>query len=258
MAVDPDAGFDGQIVLDEPMNSGAPADTGLLTAKFVHYPGSQQLIVWLPSSGYEGFGELRLTGPAGVVEVAPVRDRLNGSVQILWDTFFWPPGDYRLEIDRTAGGRHQLGLRKLQAGEPPPVPEPPTPEPELFERNDRGEIIYRDGAGAIIPDADLILRETVRRDMARRFGRRLEFEGNFRGGTIHYLDGDRRISFWHEMAGGGYHMFIDIPPPSRWESSTGAPLSEREEIVRFVAEETRRRQAPNWSFEITETEIRYF
>lgn len=257
MAVDPDAGFDGHIVLDEPVCSGLTAGGGLLTAKFVHYPGAQQLIVWLPTSGYHGYGELRVAGPDGQVEAGPVRDRLNGSVQILWNTLGWPPGEYRIEVDGPDGARHVLCLRKLPEGEQPRSPPAPPVEPEPIERNERDEIVYRSGAGAVLPDLDLIMREEAIAGMARRFSRRLEFEGNFRAGTIHYIDNVRRIPFFHEMAGGGYHMYIEIPHPDRWEEATGAPLSERAEIVQFVAEETRRIQAPDWSYEISETEIRY-
>ncbi len=258
MAGDTDTVFDGHIVLQEPLNAGPASSAGLLTARFVHYPGAQQLIVWLPGSGYEGYRDLRVDGPAGIVEEEPVARRLNGSVQIVFYTLAWPPGDYRIEISHDEDWRHVLSMTKLEAGVAPPADPPPQPEPELFERNARGDIIYRDGTGAVIPDADMILREEVFAKMRKGLRPRLEFEGNFRGGTIHYIDGDRRISFWHEMAGGGFHMFIDIPPVERWEAATGAPLSERDDIVSFVAEETRRRQASAWSYEITETEIRYF
>jgi len=258
MAADAEQVFDGQIALEDPVNEGAPDDADVLKARFVHYPGSQQLMVWLPSSGYDGYGGLRVSGPAGLVEAATVRERLNGSVQILWNTLAWPPGDYRIEIDRLDGGRHVLVLRKLEEGVPLPAPPPAPPEPELFKRNERGEIIYRDGAGAIVPDADRALREEATARLVRRFGRRLEFEGNFRAGSIHYVEGDRRITFWHEMGGGGCHMFIDLPPPEKWEAATGAPLREREDIVNFVAEETRRRQAPSWTYKITNTEISFW
>lgn len=259
MAAGDDDVFDGHIVPGEPVNSGdGAAGAGLLTVRFVHYPGAQQLIIWLPQSGYQGYGDLRLTGPGGLVESAPVRDRLNGSVQILWNTLGWPPGSYRLEIDRDDGVQHRLGMTKLEAGAAPPEPAAPEPEPELFQRDECGEIIYRDGAGNVLPNADLDLREKVLADMARRFNRRLEFEGTFRGGTVHYIDSVRRIAFWHEMAGGGYHMMIDIPAADRWEAATGTPLAERDEIVRFVAEETRRVQAPSWNFEITATDIRFY
>ena len=76
----------------------APAEIGFLTLRFVHYPGAQQLILWLPQSGYHGYGDVTLTRTGAVVDLAAVRDRLNGSVQILWDTLPWAPGDYVITI----------------------------------------------------------------------------------------------------------------------------------------------------------------
>ena len=51
----------GQIKLGDIVNTGDNAkDIGLLTARFVHYPDCQQLIVWLPEYGGRGYGTLRL------------------------------------------------------------------------------------------------------------------------------------------------------------------------------------------------------
>jgi hypothetical protein len=257
MAVEDDV-FDGHIVLEEAVADGLAVEAGLLKAKFVHYPGSQQLIVWLPSSGYDGYGDLRVSGPSGEVERGPVRSRLNGSVQILFATLNWPPGAYRIEIDVEGGGCHVLAMRKLETGVEPPAPPPPVPEPELFQRDELGQIIYRDGFGKVIERGDVAIRAAAAASLAARFSRQLKFEGNFRSGKIIYVEGERRIEFWHEMAGGGYHMTVDIPTAEHWERATGAPLSERDDIVRFVAEETQRQQAPSWSFEITASDIRYF
>jgi hypothetical protein len=117
--------------------------------------------------------------------------------------------------------------------------------------------IYRDGAGNIIPNVDVELRKQASEAIARRFGRRLEYEGNFRAGIIVYVDSVRRIRFQHEMAGGDYKFIIDVPSVAHWEAATGAPLSERDEILRFVAEQVQREQASTWTFEIRDTEIAF-
>jgi len=244
--------FEGPVVVGRIQNASAPAEIGVVTVKAVHYPGAQQLVLWLPQTGYQGYCDVSLTGPGGtLIEQASVRDRLNGSVQILWDTLPWRPGAYRIEITHANDWRHSVELEKLVEGAAPP-PETPviaaapsSPEP----------MVYRDGFGNILPDADLELRKKVIKDIARRFARRIEYEGNFRAGIIIYVDGARRIRFSHEMAGAPYHFFIDVPSASTWEAATGAPLSDRDEILLFVATQVQREQASTWTFEIRDTDI---
>lgn len=247
--------FEGVVTIGPIANIAAPPDVGLLTLKTAHYPGAQQLILWLPQSGYSGYRDVQLMGADGaVIESAAVRDRLNGSVQILWDTLAWPPGRYRIEIGHEAGWRHVAELEKLEAGVAAPAPPAPAPEPAQDAPR-----IYRDGFGQIMPNVDLDIRAQAQEKMAQvfaeKFGPRLEYEGNFRGGTIIYIDGARRIRFWHEMAGAPYKFFIDIPSAEQWEAATQTPLAERDAIVRFVAETVQREQASSWTFEIRDTDI---
>lgn len=241
-----DDGFEGEIVLGEPANRAAPAGIGALKARFVRYDGCQQITLWLPQDGYSGYGTFRICGPGGVrLEEQDVTRRLNGRVQILIDTYQWPPGDYAIEILHRDGWSHELGLQKLEAGVAPPMPEPPPPPEPRSE-----PIVYRDGTGKILPNLDLEMRAKGLARLAARFSRRLEFEGNFRAGTIHYIEGDIRLPFYHEMCGGVVHFSIDIPPPEKWEAATGRPLAERDDIIAFLAEETQRRQARTWNFVI--------
>jgi hypothetical protein len=251
-----DPAHEGQIVIGVIATHDAPEAIGIPTVRYVHYPGAQQLILWLPQSGYHGYGDVTLSRGAHVIEKQTVRDRLNGSTQILWNTLPWPPGDYLIAITHAEGWRHQVALTKLAEGIDPPAPEPPPapPEPDV----EPAPIIYRDGAGNLIPNADLELRGAAQRDIARRFGQRLEYEGNYRAGTIHYIDGDHRISFYHEMCGGSMKFSIDIPAAAHWEAATGTPLSNRDEILKFVAEQVKRDQAPNWRYEITPGAIDFY
>lgn len=245
-------GFEGEIVLEEPANVGAPEGMARLSTQFVRYPGCQQLILWLPQPGRQGYGELRIIGPGGaMLEQAPVSSRLNGSVQILTDTYPWPPGDYRVEIDHEEGWRHELRMRKLEEGVAAPKPPAPTHE----EKPSDAERVYRDGFGNVIPNLDLELRRQVMENIVAKFTRRLEFEGNARAGVILYIDGERRIRFQHEMCIGRVKFSIDLPRPQHWEAQTSTPLAERDDIVDFVARETRRTQASSWSYEIHEDRI---
>lgn len=247
-----DTGFEGEIVLSEPVNVGAPDGQARLSTQFVRYPGCQQLILWLPQPGRQGYGEFRIVGPDGaVLERTPASSRLNGSVQILTDTYPWPPGAYRVEIDHEDGWRHELHMRKLEEGIAAPKPPQPTHE----EKPSDGERIYRDGFGNVIPNVDLEMRRDALESIVAKFSRRLEFEGNARAGVIIYIDGERRIRFSHEMCFGRVKFSIDLPRPPHWEAQTGAPLAERDDIVDFVARETRRTQASSWAYEIHEDRI---
>lgn len=239
-------GFEGEIVLDEPANAGAPETVGLLTAKFVRYPGSQQIVLWLPQDGHSGYLKLFISGPRGtVVEDADLTTRLNGRVQILIDTLPWPPGGYAIVITHRDGWHHVLHLRKLEEGAA--LPEPPPPDPG---DPDPAPIVYRDGAGHVLPNVDLQMRAKELARLTDRFSRRLEFEGNFRAGTIVYIEGEQRLPFTHEMCGGGVHFSIDIPPPDKWEADTGRPLADRADIVAYVAAETQRLKARSWRYVI--------
>ena len=243
-------GCDGEVVLGLPVNVNAPERVGDLKVRFVHYPGSQQVTLWLPQDGYAGYGRFRILGPGkAVIEEADVTARLNGHVQILIDTLPWPPGAYRIEIDHTDGWHHVLPLEKLEAGVALSVEAPPMLEPQA------GPLVYRDGFGKIIPDEDIELRASLQTRLARQFGKRLEFEGSARAGTIIYTDGDIRIPFSHEMCAGPVLISIDLPTPQRWENVTGRPLAEREAIIAFVAAETQREKASSWAYEIYDDRI---
>jgi hypothetical protein len=245
---------DGQIVIGDILTPDGPADLKPLSVKFVHYPGSQQLIVWLPKPAYQGYAELSVVCDGTDVERGPVTSRMNGSVQILFRTLEWPPGAYAITITHEEGWRHTVDLVKYAPGAEPKPPPPPPPEPVV----DKPPIVYRDGFGNVIPNTDLEMRAVALSDIARKFKRRIEYEGNYRAGTIHYIDGDRRISFWHEMAGGNMKFYIDIPTEEQWEARTGTPLSERADIIDFVAARVKQDQAPNWRYEITANSIDFY
>ena len=253
MPTDAAAAYEGHIVIGDIRTLDAPPEIGVLTLRFVHYPGAQQLILWLPQSGYHGYGDVTVSRDGAVIEQASVRDRLNGSVQILWDTLPWVPGDYGITITHADGWRHEAALQKLEAGVAPPQPEPAPVPPRSDE-----PIVYRDGFGKVIPNVDLEIRERVRTKLERTFGRRLEYEGTFRAGAVIYVDPTYRIAFPNEMCGGALHASIEIPVVAHWEDATGAPLALRDEIVAFVATRVQQEQASTWRYRITETSIDFY
>ncbi len=227
--------------------------------RFVHYPDCQQLIIMLPSYGRE-YRTIKLIDADKnvIIDERKVEDRLNGAIQILWDTLVIPPGHYRIEISWKNEQYHLIELIKyteeeskeskaiVQANQ---VSDDPVPS--------SGPIIYRDGFGNVLPNEDLEIREEAMNKVIRRFSKKLSYSGSFRGGTITYTDGLYTIDFYHEMGGGNCKMYIDIPTEDQWELQTQVPLSERKDIIEFVAERVQRDQAPSWKYEIR-NDIIYF
>lgn len=213
-------GHEGPVEIGRATQAGAPAGLGPVTVEFVRYPGCQQLKLWLPQSGESGYGELRVVGKGGrVIDRAAVAQRLNGSVQLLWDTLAWPPGCYTLEIDHAQGWRHVLPLRKVHDGQ---AAGPAAPAP------------HRD------QEADVLLREQVAAGLATRLARRVVTDGDARSGSVVYIDGPVHIRFAQEMGGQGCRSLLFVPRPQDWAASTATPLAQRDEILRFVADEARR------------------
>lgn len=266
-------------------NTGLYSETiGTLTARFVRYPGSQQLSLWLPENGWNYKGKYRILDLISqqVVDENSVADSLNGSILLTWDTLPWAPGEYRLEVEHPNGGKHILSIKKWPEGTffpkdkivemPVATAQSPSLISALFPQTDRIQTVndtmwkvYKDGHGNDIPNTDQILRDEANEELQRivakiadTSGPRLEYEGNFRGGNVIYVEGDLRLSFWHEMGGNGCKMYIDIPNETTWEQRTTTPLSHRDEIVQFIANTVRREQAPSWRYEIGKTEISFY
>jgi hypothetical protein len=253
---DAEAVHDGIIVIETITTPGASADAGIPTVRFNHYPGSQQVVLWLPRSWQEGYEDVSTTCGGVEIEGDAARNRVNGSVQIIWNTIAWPPGAYLIAISHKDGWRHEVALHKYAPGkEPKPEASPPSVEAPA----QKGERVYRDGTGKAIPNVDLEMRAKAQEAIVQRFfGRHLEYEGTFRAGTITFVDGMRRIRFYHEMCGGDLHASIDVPTTDAWEKETGVSLAERDEIIAWVAERVRTEQASTWRYRITDRSIDFY
>ncbi len=226
--------------------------------RFVHYPDCQQLTIWLSHPGSE-YGVMRLINKGGKkkTEEWPVADRLSGAIQIVWDTLPIAPGLYTIEINWKNGWQHQIDFEKHKKDAIVSTKEPQAIIKKEKSKSGKPEkpIIYRDGFGKTIPNEDMILREKVHKDLARRFSRRIEYEGNGRSGTIIYIDSEIRIEFIHEMGGGNCMLYIELPSLVQWETQTKTPLSARKEILEFVAATVQAQQASNCNYEIREDAI---
>lgn len=214
---------------------------------FVHYPDCQQLSIWLPRPG-SGYGNLILRDAVlgSVLEEWPVADKLSGSVKILWDTVSLRPGQYMAEIMKEGKCQHRFRFTKYQEGEMEKAKPAPAPVPEY----EPGPIIYRDGAGNIIPDEDLEMRKKALQQMENMFSRKLHYTSSGRSGTVTYSEGNRSLILYYELGGGDCIAIIDIPPENTWESSTGFPLDRRNDIILFVAERACADQAPHGHYQI--------
>lgn len=255
---------EGEIDIGEPEQIGAPDSLGPLYARFVRYPGCQQICLHLPQPGHLGYTQLRIAHAEGTcIDHAPVRERLNGSVQLLWDTLAWPPGSYSIEIDHQDGWSHRLALHKRLPGRPGPAPValPEGVNQDHDNSADTKPIVYRDGFGRVLPDLDLEMRSQANASLARQFHAaayaRLAYSGNFRSGVITYIEPTARIEFPHEMGGGACRFYIEIPTVEQWQAATRTPLSRRDEILTFVALTVQRDQCSTWNFEIKSDVIRF-
>jgi hypothetical protein len=162
--------YNGFIVLGKAENTGNNYDKiGLLTAKFVHYPDCQQLIIWLPESGIEGYENYKLTDISSntTIESGKVEERLNGSVQLLFDTLCLKDSKYILEIEHPKGGVHVLHFQKhAEATNSNADNVDENPE---SRNTDTAIKVYKDGMGNIIPDEDILLREKINAQLSQSF-----------------------------------------------------------------------------------------
>ena len=257
MSADEDeaAAYEGQISIERIGTPSAPLEAGAPTVRFVHYPGAQQIQLWLPRSIHEdqGYQEVVLFRDGVETWRETVRQKINGSVQMLFATLDWPTGDYLIVITHKDGWRHEVALTKHEPEWKPLPPPAPPPEPPRAEPD-----VWRDGAGNVIPQVDLEIRAKLEADIKRRFSRKVSYEGSYRGGTIVYNDGKHTIRFDHEMCGGDLHFTIYLPTREQWQAATGTPQSERDEIIGWVAAQVQRDQAPSWKYRITAASIDFY
>jgi len=229
--------------------------------RFVHYPDCQQLIIYLPEyyRNYDSFVILSTDDRTTIFD-KKVSEIINGSIQILIDSLFIAPGNYEIIITRNDGNNHIISFQKHEVGyveeiivpDPPPVVES-KPEDKFSQYK-----IYKDGFGKEIPNEDLEIRQKVIDKIASRLGRNLSYTGNLRAGSVIFTEGNTRLEFWTEMGGGNCLFYISIPTSGGWESATGLPLADRNDIIEFIAERALHDQAGSCRYTITEDFITYY
>jgi len=224
--------------------------------KTVHYPDSQQLIIWLPQSGiYYNTVSLKDIEKNTTVWVLDIDRMLNGLVQLIIDTLTIPDGNFEISIVKSDGLIHAIKFIKYVEGTAQ-IESQLNPESASSEM--QKSIVYKDGFGRVIPDEDLLLREKVIKKTFDKITRRLEYISHGKDGEVIYIEGEKHINFFMEMGAYDCVFYVNIPTESEWERATKFPLSERKEIIVFVAEQTQRDQAPSCVYKIAEREITYF
>ena len=177
---------EGIIEITKIKNTGKNArKIGTLTGRFVRYPNAQQLSVWLPENGWQGYGKWRImdTKTNTIVEEQAVTDKVNGSVLMTWDTLHWLPSTYCLEIEHPKGGIHSLYFNKLEendivpkekmvemetayAGKPTLASSLlPKKAPKVKDGEDSLWRVYIDGFGNPIPNLDRQIRDDAMADI---------------------------------------------------------------------------------------------
>ncbi len=231
----------------------------LIRAQFVHHPSYQQLTIWLPQYGRQGYGNMRLINnkTKTVVDEKPVAEKLNGSVQILWDTLEIAPSNYTIEIEHPKGGKHILPFKKYVKGKEVKK-DIYIPTPELQQDTPSVSKTDKKGFGILLPNEGLILKEEVTKELVEQFTRDVTYEGSFRSGYVIYIEGDKRLRFMHEMMDDNCKFYIEIPTESTWEAETKTPLSRRADILSFMAHAVQTDHASNWQYEIREDSIYYY
>ncbi len=224
--------------------------------KTVRYPDCQQLIIWLPQSGTNyNTVTLKDIEKDTIVWVQNIDKILNGSVQLIFNTLPIPDGNFEISIVKSDGLVHFIKFKKYIEGTVPIESELKT---ESVSSEKHEAIVYKDGFGREIPDEDLLLREKVIKKTFDKITRRLEYIIHGKDGEVIYIEGEMCIKFLMEMGAYDCVFYVNIPTESDWEKATKFPLSEREEIIVFVAERTQRDQAPSCVYKIADREITYF
>lgn len=240
----------------ESINSNAKPTFSSTNVKSVHYDDCQQLVIWLEEY-YTSYKNLEIidTVTKSVIYNEEIGNIVSGSTQIILDSLFIYPGEFKIQINKINNSQHFIYFRKYVEGI---FPEQIPPANENNESEDKEPIVYRDGFGNLLPNEDLIMRDQIIRMTINKVFRRLEFLSHGREGEVIYIEGDRRVHFYMELGAYNCLFYLVIPSPENWESSTPFALEERDDILRYIAEGTLREQAPSCIYKISDCEITYF
>lgn len=101
---------------------------------------------------------------------------------------------------------------------------------------------------------------TNKKDNKSENGRNLIFENNGRSGYAIYTDRNKTTRFYTEVGGGDCIFYMVIPSTKEWTSQTGYPSEQRDDILKFIAEESLRLQSnsPGSYYKIEDKYISFY
>ena len=85
--------------------------------------------------------------------------------------------------------------------------------------------------------------------------RKLEYINQGRGGYVVYKDSISTIQLSFEFGGGNCVVIIFVPTPGEWTKQTNRPISDRQSILTFVAEQSIKDQAQNCKYTLSDQYI---
>ncbi len=247
-----------------------PSTKGV-SVQFSRYNDNQQIVLWLPTSGWNDYSVYKLFYNKIEFESNHVKQKLNGEIQMVWDTSEWSSGSYLLEIYQHEIVKHSLKFEKDES-------------PTSHYPYDSGVIQsdtlkdYKSNLNKLsIPnqsansdnewsDEELAIREQANNMLIQAFSNLnkkekepfLEFDEQGRSGTIYYIENKHRIPFYYEFGGGEVQVIINTPTSKDWEIATGLPLNERRRVLLTIASGVIHKKAPGWRFEIEEDNISFY
>ena len=215
--------------------AGPNGDGPAPLARVAQYADCVQLQLWLPElRPPQGWQRLQLRDAHGRLLLDEAMDGLlQAGNRLLLDALPWPAGLLCLQASHRSGVHVRVQLQRSPA--PAPLPQP---------------------ASAADPADDLRLRDRLLDRLARRFAWRLTYDNHGRSGRVLFHELECCLAFAWEMTGDDADpLVIAVPPAADWERCTGRPLSEREAILRFVADTAQREQARSWRAEVRDDAI---
>lgn len=88
----------------------------------------------------------------------------------------------------------------------------------------------------------------------------ITFQNNGRSGFAILKDGNKITRFYTEVGGGDCIFYMVIPSAELWESQTGYTIGEKDDVVKYIAEESLKKQAKTQRcyYKIDETNIVFY
>ncbi|MCF0062981.1 hypothetical protein MUK70_07595 [Dyadobacter chenwenxiniae] len=231
----------------------------------IHYPDCQQLVFHMPKYAYDAGSYQLIDDVTGaIMEDLQVKDRLNGGTMMLIDTLPYKPGSYTIEASWPDGWTHQIRFIKLMEGfsnvESTSIPS----NDQLVIKGSEYLLqhSYKPETASIKLPRDPVTGFLAPRSFTSRSIKKqgvstpaVTYTQDGRGGKIFYRNSEIAIDFDWEFAAGNAVVLFLIPEEKYWEIQTKTPLSRRDEILSFVANQVIKDQAPGCRFEVYSNHI---